>query len=255
MAVTLDSVIRSLFQGNYSHSRIMEHRYRNLPTDAVTSTVFMEIPVRSEVIEMPVFAFDDFINIGKRVLSVDTMVAQLYSNDIQSEYKSLDSIMKDCLSTKFSKHLTVVSVPNAVSTYYCTYGAVFNSNFKPLMMMSWLMERRCDDDGREKYYYKRPLLRINPDVYMNKEDAVQRFIVNKLIVNSLYCSFYTPYYPNVDSFLNQNSRMSERDSWKVKVEIDECPFVIRRPDIPSISISNKDLLQIAADHIDEILQK
>jgi hypothetical protein len=40
----------------------------------------------------------------------------------------------------------------------------------------------------------------------------------------------------------------------VKIEIDECPFVIRGTDVPSISVTNEDLLQLAADHIDEIIQ-
>ena len=40
----------------------------------------------------------------------------------------------------------------------------------------------------------------------------------------------------------------------VKIEIDECPFVIRSTDVPSISVTNEGLLQLAADYIDEVLQ-
>jgi hypothetical protein len=62
---------------------------------------------------------------------------------------------------------------------------------------------------------------------------------------------YTPSTYGCDSFIEQQSYLSFNH---VKVEIDECPFVIKDTDVPSISVTNEGLLQLVADHIDEILQ-
>lgn len=255
MAATLDSVINSIFQDSDSNSVLRRHSYRTTPNTRTTSALFMEIPINQDIIEVPAFAFDAFLDVNRQSLHTDMLVAELYSCGLSSGYKSLDAIMRDCLSTKFSKHLTKVSIFNAADTYYCTFGTIFNSNFKPLMMLSWILEKKSDGEDRIKYYYKRPILRINPGVCVSKEDAIQRFIVNKALVSSLNILVYTPYHSNTAFFLEQEAPFSHKSSWQVKVEIDECPFTIKKSEVPSISVTNKDLLQLALDHIDELLQR
>ena len=44
------------------------------------------------------------------------------------------------------------------------------------------------------------------------------------------------------------------ESISVKIDIDDIPFTILDTDIPSVSTTNKQLLQLAIDHIDEITQ-
>jgi hypothetical protein len=66
----------------------------------------------------------------------------------------------------------------------------------------------------------------------------------------LGATVYTPSTYGFGNFIESSCFSFEH----VKIEIDECPFVIRSTDVPSISVTNEDLLQLAADHIDEILQ-
>jgi lipopolysaccharide/colanic/teichoic acid biosynthesis glycosyltransferase len=62
---------------------------------------------------------------------------------------------------------------------------------------------------------------------------------------------YTPSAYDCRDFIEQSGYLSFNH---VKIEIDECPFVIRGTEVPSISVTNEGLLQLAAEHIDEILQ-
>jgi hypothetical protein len=210
----------------------------------------MEIPIGSDVFELPLFAFKDFKNMHQNKKIGDVIVASLYSCGQTSSYKSLDSIMKDVLSTYFGRHLCKVQIPNSPNVYYATFGAVFDENFIPLMMLSWIMEREVNEGGVIKYRYKKPLLRLNPYPCLNKEDALQKFICGRWMTTALGTRVYTASTYDWRNLIEPNFFGFEH----VKIEIDECPFVIRSTDVPSISVTNEGLLQLAADHIDEVLQ-
>ena len=249
---SLDLVINSIF--NYSNSRSMITRQfygqSNLSTHT-TTTKHMEIPISSKTFELPLFAFEGFKRMNIEHRESSTIVASLYSCGLSSDYKSLDSIMKDVLSTRFDKHLCKIQIPNSPNVYYATFGAVFDENLTPLMMLSWIMERRAKENGVVKYHYKKPLLRLNPYPCLNKEDALQKSICGRWMTTALGCFIHAPIFYDCDNFIEQPDYSQ---SYHVKVEIDECPFTIRGTDVPSISVTNEELLQLAADHIDEVLQ-
>ena len=247
---SLDSVISAIFEDSNSNSQIRRQYYnRNTSNTPITVKKYMEIPIGSDVFELPLFAFEDFKKMHQNKKEGDIIVASLYSCGQTSNYKSLDSIMKDVLSTYFDKHLCKVQIPNSPNTYYATFGAVFDENFTPLMMLSWIMERGVSEEGVIKYRYKKPLLRLNPYPCLNKEDALQKFICGRWMTTALGTRVCTP-----STYGLGNSIEPTYFSFGVKIEIDECPFVIRGTDVPSISVTNEDLLQLAADHIDEIMQ-
>lgn len=248
---SLDSVINEIFRDSNSNSQIRRRYFRNTSNTPVTVKKYMEIPIDSDVFELPLFAFEDFKKMHKNKKIGDVIVASLYSCGQTSDYKSLDSIMKDVLSTFFDMHLCRVQISNSPNVYYATFGAVFDENFTPLMMLSWIMERRVNEEGVIKYRYKKPLLRLNPYSCLNKEDALQKFICGRWMTTALGETIYAPSFYDCSSFLEQQGYLRFNH---VKIEIDECPFVIRGTDVPSISVTNENMLQLAADHIDEILQ-
>ena len=246
---SLNSVISSIFNNDYCNS-VIRRQYRSC-NNPITFEKYMEIPISSDVFELPLFAFEDFKKMHQDKKIGDVIVASLYSCGQTSNYKSLDSIMKDTLSTPFDKHLCRVQIPSSHNIYYATFGAVFDENFTPLMMLSWIIERRVHEEGFIKYRYKKPLLRLNPYPCLNKEDALQKFICGKWMTTALGATVYTPSTYSWRDFIEQPDYLCFD---YVKVEIDECPFVIKGTDVPSISVTNEDLLQLAAEHIDEILQ-
>lgn len=248
---SLDSVIYEIFEDSNINSQIRRQYYsRNTSNTPITVKKYMEIPIDSDVFELPLFAFEDFKKMHQNKKIGDVIVASLYSCGQTSNYKSLDSIMKDTLSTYFDKHLCKVQIPNSPNVYYTTFGAVFDKNFTPLMMLSWIMEKREGEGGVIKYHYKKPLLRLNPYPCLNKEDALQKFICGRWMTTALGTRVYIPSTYGCVNFIEPGYFSFDH----VKIEIDECPFVIRGTDVPSISVTNEALLQLAADHIDEILQ-
>ena len=243
-----------MYQGGSNSMINRMHAGRNTPSAPVTTKLYMEIPINSDVFELPLLAYSAFRDMLKDNRQYDTLVTQIYSCGLESNYKSLDAIMKDVLTAEPSLHLCRVRVPGSSNVYYSTYGTVFDSKLKPLMMLSWVFERKTDGNGKVKYHYRKPLLRLNPQACLLKEDALQRFISGKMLTSSLESYIHTPYYNGMGEYLEQAYSFIVRSGFHIRIEIDECPFVIRGVDIPSISLTNEALLQMAADHIDEILQ-
>ena len=247
---SLDSVIDAIFRNSDRYSQIRRQYYnRNTSNTPITVRKYMEIPISSDVFELPLFAFEDFKKMHQNKKISDVIVASLYSCGQTSDYKSLDSIMKDTLSTHFDEHLCKVQIANSHNTYYATFGAIFDKDFTPLMMLSWIMERMVNEDGIIKYQYKNPLLRLNPYPCLSKEDALQKFICGRWMTYTLGTSVSAPHLPGCTGFMEQSDCLRFNH---VKVEIDECPFVIRSIEVPSISVTNEDLLRLAADYIDEM---
>jgi len=234
-------VIPKIFSGqpmsSYSYSR------SGIPA---TCKKYMEIPVNKDSFELPTFCLLNFAKIVVAKQEKDMLVAQMFSNGYKSRYKSLDSIMRELLPCSYQDHLYDVQMSESSSIYHVTHGAVFDASFKPLMMMSWQMKKRVGENDDISFHFKKPLFRLDPDLYVNKEDAIQRFLSGKMLTTVLnttisHLNMFIPYF-------------HFEDTYRIKVEIDKCPFVVRGVDVPSISVTNKGLLQLAADHIDEVLQ-
>lgn len=250
---SLSDTIESILLGSHNNSMITRLSYGRAASVPVTTKKYLEIPISGDVFELPVLAFAAFREMLKEQKECSALVAELYSCGTQSTYKTLDSIVKDVLSTKAFPHLNKIVIPDNPKVYYGTYGAIFDTDLKPLMMLSWIMERRTNAEGKTMYHYKKPLLRLHPDPCVQKEDPLQKMLIGRILSNTLEVSVQTPYYRDMAGFIDQSNNWN-RPSFKVKVEIDECPLVLKEVDVPSISLTNEDLLQLAADHIDEILQ-
>lgn len=245
----LDSIIDIIFSDNTRYNHYNSSNFLK----TVTERVYMEIPINSKIFELPALALTAFKKMLKDNKPCDVLVASLYSYGKTSTYRSLDGIMRDVLSTDFCNSLWKIVVPGSPNIYYGTQGAVFNKNFQPLMMMSWIIEKHAVDNDMVKYSYNRPLLRIDPNPCVDKEDPLQRYLCGKLMTTSLGNRISYPYtYRNTDYFIpkEQNKEFNPH----VKVEIDKCPFLIRKTDTPSISATNENLLKIAEQHMEELLQ-
>jgi hypothetical protein len=243
----LESTIESIFKDDYSY------RYsRNLYSAPITENSYMEIPINTDVFELPIFAFTNFRGILSKQKNCDVIVAQLYSCGNPSDYRSMDAIIKDIISRKFNEHLHTIEVPGTSQVYYGTRGAIFDANLKPIMMMSWILERVKDEEEHVKYRYKRPILRLDADPCLNKEDQLQRFLSNKLLTSTLALNIYTPYFYNYNDYFIQSNLWS-RESFKIKVEIDTCPFNIKKVERPSISVTNEKLLNLVEEYMGEMI--
>lgn len=217
---------------------------------------YMVIPVTGHHFEVPIFVLQNFNNLvaKDREYKEEAMVVKLDSYGFSSRYKSVERAMTDVIIQRFSSRLAVLAVNHGTENimYYGTMGALFNSSLKPMMICSYLIERLEDtqEDSPDPfiiYRLVRPIIRVSPEVFLDKKGAVEKIINNKILTECL--SQYASLPPQ---FLIDHLEIPDGRT-TVKVEIDSFPFSIQATDRPSISTTNKELLQVAIDHIHEII--
>lgn len=210
----------------------------------IGKSMFMTVPLTDTHFELPLFASCALQD--ERVGS-DVIAVTLNTFGRKAEYKSLANNMRYALYKSYAPyHLIRITPDSEPEAYYATWGAIFNKDFIPVMMMTWEVER-IDTDGHLKVLS--PVIRISPDV-VRKTNAVERFILNRILPEALSANIcYPPAY---------NSRVFTRHSYSdivpsIKAIIGDFPFALRGVDTPSASTTNKDLLDIALNHLDEIV--
>lgn len=219
---------------------------------------YMLIPVTGDNIEIPTMAMYSLPTIEEKILKnepVDTIVVNLENIGRYTLYKSVNAGVRDLFSViyKNSRLRKLTTVGDPEKTYYGTYGAIFDENFKPVVMLSWELEKIYRDDEQRPFKYKftRPVLRVASEVFINKSNTVERFIINKIIPTTLSVTYLSsPSYHRSEIYESNSTNCNT----KVKVLIEKIPFIIKETDVPSISTTNEELLDTAVNYIDEIVE-
>ena len=217
---------------------------------------YMLIPVTGDNIEIPTMAMFSLPTLENKILQkepIDALAVNLNNNGGYSTFKSVSASIRDAFTVLYKNaHLRkLVTVGDPEKTYYGTYGAIFDENFKPIVMLSWELKKIYRDDEQDPFRYKfiRPILRVAPEVFINKSNTVERFIINQIIPTALSITY-------LSSPIFHRSMIYESNSGncKVKVLIEKIPFIIKETDVPSISTTNEELLDTALNYIDEIIE-
>lgn len=251
MARTLGSTIIDVFEVNTSR-RCFYRPEEDYPLPQ-TIDKFFEIPIDGDVFEIPTFALKslmDRVNASGELPSVIT--AKLHTDNCTAGYKKAERNLVEVLRESFvqSKLIRVdAECGEEKVPYYGTCGAIFNKDFKPIAMCSWVIEKFSDELGVQRYRFLQPILRVDPAAFLHGADSIERLVAKKLINYCLMSPKRPPFqWERGDYFID------DEDDYPVKVVIEESPFNIRCIDKPSISTTNQQLLQIAIDHIDEVIQ-
>nr|DAE12440.1 MAG TPA: hypothetical protein [CrAss-like virus sp. ctjK323] len=217
---------------------------------------YMLIPVTGDNIEIPTMAMFSLPTLENKILQkepIDALAVNLNNNGGYSPFKSVSASIRDAFTVLYKNaHLRkLVTVGDPEKTYYGTYGAIFDENFKPIVMLSWELKKIYRDNEQDPFRYKfiRPILRVAPEVFINKSNTVERFIINQIIPTALSITY-------LSSPIFHRSMIYESNSGncKVKVLIEKIPFIIKETDVPSISTTNEELLDTALNYIDEIIE-
>lgn len=217
---------------------------------------YMLIPVTGDNIEIPTMAMFSLPTLENKILQkepIDALAVNLNNNGGYSTFKSVSASIRDAFTVLYKNaHLRkLVTVGDPEKTYYGTYGAIFDENFKPIVMLSWELKKIYRDDEQDPFRYKfiSPILRVAPEVFINKSNTVERFIINQIIPTALSITY-------LSSPIFHRSMIYESNSGncKVKVLIEKIPFIIKETDVPSISTTNEELLGTALNYIDEIIE-
>lgn len=225
--------------------------------DKLKPARYLEIPLQSEELEIPTFALETFkeLTLQEKPLP-DALVVQLYSQGLCSDYKTFNKNIETVLQTSFTRdslvHLYGKEADKTIS-YYAAKGAIFNEHFQPLVMTSWKLKGKPNNDASKLTHRQwsviKLLVRIDPSFYLQKPDNVHRYILKKLIPSLLE--------QGVDkSDLAYNvfrdlKPAPEREAPSIVIE--SCPFPTRTPDKPSIETSNDMLIKTVLDNIDDFI--
>ena len=257
MARELESTISEVFTG-FTVTCGTHWYYSDNHVSLSNKKVYMDIPINQSVFELPTFAFDIFMKtLENKEFDKEAIVAVLRTRNRVPRYVTLNRYMRDILLQDF-QYDTLVKLEvkdngsNEPLIYYATHGMILDSQFTPIMMCSWLMERDVNEYGDYHYTFLRPIIRIDPNCYVARGNSMERFIANKLPMVALD---NTIHMPGARRLANCCTVV---DNWStgadLKIEIDKCPFVLRHTETPSISTTNEKLLKLAIDYIDEVIQ-
>lgn len=225
-------------------------------TSFTDKSSYMLIPVTGDNIEIPTMAMFSLPTLENKILqkeSIDALAVNLNNNGGYSTFKSVSASIRDAFTVlyKNARLRKLVTVGDPEKTYYGTYGAIFDENFKPIVMLSWKLEKIYRDDELRSFRYKfiRPVLRVAPEVFINKSNTVERFIINQIIPTALSINYLSSPIFHRSMVYESNS-----DNCKAQVLIEKIPFIIKETDVPSISTTNEELLGTALNYIDEIIE-
>lgn len=243
MARSLNYTIEYIFTWNRTSNHSTIGGY-NMPRN--NKTVYLEVPINSSAFELPCFVrICTDINV---LLNNDTEVLAVSLNTINRipRYTTLSAYMKDVLMDNFNTNrLVMLKTKNTDDTeavYYATFGAIFDDSFKPLLMCSWLVERGRDESGNLCVKYIKPIVRVDPSCYVRKNNPIEKFIAGKFIQTVLTQSIPHPVYRFDYKFIKN-----------AEVEIAECPFNLKQSETPSISTTNEELIQIAKEYLNDVI--
>lgn len=240
MGETLSEVL----QDNFERIHCVDTFY---PTSsAEVKPKYMTIFIDKDKFEVPTFAL---YALNKISALFGSIVAKLRYVGTNSRYKTINASLRNGLSYNY-KNIFLYKLPSVGDperTYYVTQGCIFDEELNPIMVLTWEIEREPHKDLPKTFMYSfiKPVLRVVPEVVIYKANALERYIVNKIIPTVLNS-------PYISSPRIGNELFKEGCIDKPKVIIDSIPFTVKSTSTPSISTTNEELMKVALDNLEEL---
>lgn len=217
---------------------------------------YMVIPIDKERFEIPAFALYALDKAyPSQNVTFEEIVVKLNYVGVNSYYKTMDAAIRDALVHAYSStrlhRLPRTGDPER--TYYVTQGGIFDNDFNPVMLLTWELEKVPNTTSLRgfDYMFRKPILRVIPKVIINKSNALERYIVNKILPNVLNIYSISKPYMSLPFFTANNNITTD---FKPKVVIEKIPFEIKKADVPSVSTTNETLMKVALDNLEELVQ-
>ena len=214
----LGDILRNIYRGRYGY-----HSRDNLFLIGDNPVARMEIPVNKDgIFECPTLVLQKVGDIPK---DTDVIVAPFLYGGYTPGYSTFDTNIKYMLSSTWEHHLVPFSIYD--KNYYIVNGGIFDGDLKAKAMCSW--EVVLHDNPSEVYSLikMKPVLRISPECF-EKKDTMEKFIAGRLFSQAT-----TAVIP------------LGGDNYRIKIIIDDIPFKIKKPDVPSVYTTNEELFELA----------
>lgn len=251
MSANLNRTLNQIFGNAYGGGYIIRN------TNEKRGCKFMEIPFDTEEVEIPCLAFSYFRSlVDKEELDkYSKIVVNLYTFDHEPYYRTLNRNLYDILVHPIYNDALIKTKLDPKKDdsdyYYGCLGSIFDKDFKPLMLCSWKLKKEANiidsDNYIDAYKFIKPIVRIDPNVFASQSDTLQKFISKKFPTSALSKLISAEAYSEHFS--------SSNHYYDASVVIEHIPFNIKSVSVPSISTDRKQLIKVALDHIDEIIQQ
>ena len=213
---------------------------------------YFTIPLDTEEIELPLFVVDALhtTSYQNNNINLDSanLVVEIHTSSKCGTYKTIDANIRQIIGASFINSLTKITLKDSSTVYYGTYGALFDKDLNPLMMLIWKVKKTPLDnlkEGSKEWFTPiRPIIRVSPRI-AQKENSMERYIFNKIITEGLTLNNFEGIYSDIFYY-------SPQKTFSTQVIIDEFPFLISDPATPSISTTNKELIDTALAYIDDM---
>lgn len=214
---------------------------------------FFVLDINPDELEIPLFMRGATEYEVDRILisedyNIDRMVVPLYSDTLPLNKRTSDSIVKAFFSKiNFTQRLIKVTTPKG-DIYYGGRGIILDRNFNIIILCSIACRREVYEDRNFMRYYK-PIVYVNPSVFTNDSDLINRYIIKKII------PFYIM-YPIRDIFTyTHNFRSFSTPNVKAEILIKDVSHHIETPSVPDINTgSNSNINKFLKDNVDELLE-
>lgn len=185
----------------------------------------MEIPVNKEgIFECPTLVFQKVASISK---DADVIVAPFLYGGFPPGYSTFDTNIKYMLCSTWDHQLIPFSVDD--KRYYIVNGGILDRNLKAKALCSWEVVLRDNSSELYPLIKIKPVLRISPECF-EKKDTIEKFIAGRLFSQAT-----TAVIP------------LDGDNYRIKIIIDDIPFKVKKPDVPSVYTTNEELFELAKE--------
>lgn len=214
---------------------------------------FFIVDFSSDNLEIPVFArgeIEEQINtvIWNNHKKIDKFIIPLYVNGVFRSSKTIEPLIKEAFKNDLGRRLNLCTTVKG-GLYYIGRGIILDKDLYPLFLLS-LKGMKSYPTSTEKpvIKYIQPTVYVDPKVFINCDDLMNRYIIRKLMPFYLTHSIRTY---SVNRSISDTSSVSSTP----KIEIENLSRFVDGPITPDPQNGTNDKLnELLVDNIEDVLQ-
>lgn len=256
MRTTLEETLQDVFtcRSGYLNS------YRTTSDNPHLPYKYLNIPINKDSFEVPVFALRSFMAEAYKYhmeeIAASTIAVKLRNNKYVSSYKSAEAILRNVLHSSFRHDgINPIKLEGMDYTYYGTQGALFDKDLNPIMLCIWRISKYIENE-RAKFVFEKPIVRIDPNTFIAKNDPINRLISGKFVnravnlrvpVDITCASEYIQTFETTGRYYYINPR-----NRYISLVVEDIPFELKLTSKPSILTNNDDLIKVVLNNYQEV---
>lgn len=197
------------------------------------------VNIKDDKFEVPIIALSHIENIirgnlnDKLAMKCDKIIIPLYKNSNSKNCKTFNTIIGNIFSATFNDRLRQITTGKGY-VYYGGRGIILDRDYTPLLLITLKGKIITNDDNTIGFKYIRPICHINPIIFNDKTNVINKGIINTII---------TYYSNNSIQFIDGiNTRTSHINDKKVRVIIDNFDNFFITPNRPTPSTCSDEIL-------------